>query len=316
MESVEAGSSLVVPYLSEFPEEPVSSFPIKTAVAERTVPLPTPVKLTSVEDLALAVVPKAAPSISVEAEIVLSPTQARTFLGCSARWWFKYGLSLPEPKTSSLAFGLAVHRALEINFLHKLESKENLETAGMVTIFRDCWMEQVGQTVFRDDENPRVLEKTGERLIAKYMDEVAPLVEPAAVEIDVQGVIGGVPVRGRIDLIDVHGRLVDIKTASRRPSCVPWDYAFQLATYRQITPGASGEARLDTLVKTNTVQLVQQSYEVGESDLRATQVLYPFIKESIRNGLYLPNRDSMMCSRRHCAFWEHCQKEYGGTVPA
>jgi putative RecB family exonuclease len=317
MESVETDPSLMFPCFSALgTEESVPNCPVTTAVAERTVSLPSPRNLTTVEDLALTVLPKAAPGISVEAEIALSPTQARTFLGCSARWWFKYGLSLPEPKTSSLAFGLAVHRALEINFLQKLESKENLETAGMVTIFRDCWMEQVGQTVFRDDENPRVLEKTGERLIAKYMDEVAPLVEPAAVEMDVRGVIGGVPVRGRIDLIDVHGRLVDIKTASRRPSCVPWDYAFQLATYRQITPGASGEARLDTLVKTNTPQLVQQSYEVGESDLRATQVLYPLIQESIRNGLYLPNRDSMMCSRRHCAFWVHCQKEYGGTVPA
>jgi hypothetical protein len=73
---------------------------------------------------------------------------------------------------------------------------------------------------------------------------------------------------------------------------------------------------LDTLVKTNAVQLIQHSYVVGDADLRATQVLYPFIQEAIRNGLYLPNRDSVMCSRRHCAFWQHCQKEYGGTVPA
>ena len=34
---------------------------------------------------------------------VLSPTQVRTYLDCSARWWFKYGLALPEPKNSSLA---------------------------------------------------------------------------------------------------------------------------------------------------------------------------------------------------------------------
>ena len=297
-------------------EDSLPGFSIETAVAERTTPFPSPVKLTPVEDVALAVVPKPTPRTALEADVVLSPTQARTFLGCAARWWFKYGLSLPEPKTSSLAFGLAMHRALEINFRQKLETKEDLETGGMVTVFRDCWGEQVSQTVFRQDENSRELVKLGERLIVKYMDEVAPRVEPAAVEMDVQGVIGGVPVVGRIDLIDVQGRLVDIKTASRRPSCVPWDYAFQLATYRQVTPGASGEARLDTLVKTNAVQLIQHSYVVGDADLRATQVLYPFIQEAIRNGLYLPNRDSVMCSRRHCAFWQHCQKEYGGTVPA
>ncbi len=305
MESIEEiGPSLA------FPSDFASDDPSVTTEQRPSV------RITPVDSLALTIIPKIVPESRVETEIVLSPTQARTFLGCSARWWFKYGLSLPEPKTSSLAFGLAMHRALEINFRQKLESKEDLETAGMVTIFRDCWMEQVGQTVFREDENPRELGKLGERLIARYMAEVAPLVKPAAVEMDVQGVIGGVAVRGRIDLLDVQGRLVDIKTASRRPSGVSWDYAFQLATYRQITPRASGEARLDTLVKTNTVQLVQQSYVVSDSDLRATQVLYPCIQESIRNGLYLPNRDSLMCSRRHCAFWHDCQKEYGGTVPA
>jgi len=101
MQSVETLPSPVLPCFPDLgSEESVSTSSVKTA--EQTVPFPKPVKLTSVEDLALAVVPK--PGISVEAEIVLSPTQARMFLGCSARWWFKYGLSLPEPKTSSLAF--------------------------------------------------------------------------------------------------------------------------------------------------------------------------------------------------------------------
>ena len=85
------------------------------------------------------------------------------------------------------------------------------------------------------------------------MDEVAPKVEPAAVELDVQGEISGVAVRGRVDVLDVEGRLIDFKTASRRPSCVAPAYAFQLATYQQITPGASGEVRIDSLVKTQTV---------------------------------------------------------------
>jgi hypothetical protein len=68
-----------------------------------------------------------------------------------------------------------------------------------------------------------------------------------------------------VDVLDVEGRLIDFKTASRRPSCVSPDYAFQLATYRQITPGASGEVRIDSLVKTQTVQIVQQAYTVEEA---------------------------------------------------
>ena len=132
-----------------------------------------------------------------------------------------------------------------------------------------------------------------ERLVAKYMDEVAPTVEPAAVELDVQGEISGVRVRGRVDVLDVEGRLIDFKTASRRPSCVSPDYAFQLATYQQITPGASGQVRIDSLVKTRTVQIVQQAYTVEEPDC--------------------PNRQSMLCSQKHCSFWKHCEEEFGGS---
>jgi CRISPR/Cas system-associated exonuclease Cas4 (RecB family) len=245
---------------------------------------------------------------------VLSPTQVRTFLNCSARWWFKYGLGEPEPKNSALALGSAVHRALEVNFREKITTKEDLDTLGVVALFRSEWQDQAEQTEFRDNEDPAGLGKLGEQLVSKYMDEAAPWIQPAAVEMGVAGEIGGVPVRGFVDLLDEEGRVVDLKTSARKPSGISPDYAFQLATYRQITPGACGEARLDTLVKTKTVQLIQQSYTVGEADLRATQVLYPLVREGIGNALYFPNRQSLTCSRRNCGFWRHCEREFGGAV--
>ena len=181
-------------------------------------------------------------------------------------------------------------------------------------VFREAWMEQVPETVFTSDESQGDLRRLGERLVAKYMDEVAPKVEPAAVELDVQGEISGVAVRGRVDVLDVEGRLIDFKTASRRPSRVSPDYAFQLATYQQITPGASGEVRIDSLVKTQTVQIVQQAYTVDEPDVRATQVLYPMAQKAMGTGMYCPNRQSMLCSQKHCSFWKHCEGEFGGRV--
>src|ERR1039458_5094258 len=177
---------------------------------------------------------------------------------------------------------------------------------------REAWMDQNPQTEFPSGESQGDMRRLGERLVAKYMDEVAPKVEPAAVELDVQGEISGVSVRGRVDVLDVEGRLIDFKTASRRPSCVSPDYAFQLATYRQITPGASGEVRIDSLVKTQTVQIVQQSYTVEEPDIRATQVLYPMAQKAMGTGMYCPNRQSMLCSHKHCSFWKDCEQERSG----
>ena len=149
---------------------------------------------------------------------VLSPTQVRTFLNCSARWWFKYGLKLPETKNSSLALGSAVHRTLEVNFREKIATREDLETLGVVALFRSEWQDQVAETAFRDDEDPGAIGKVGEQLIAKYMDEAAPWIQPAAAEVDVTGEIGGVAVRGKVDLLDEEGRIVDVKTSARKPS--------------------------------------------------------------------------------------------------
>jgi putative RecB family exonuclease len=247
---------------------------------------------------------------------VLSPTQVRTFLNCSARWWFKYGLSHPEPKNSALALGSAVHRALEYNFREKVTTHEDLDTLGVVALFLSEWQSLADEVVFREDEDPAALGKVGEQLVTKYMDEAAPWIQPAAVEVAVTGEIGGVPVRGIVDLLDEDGRVVDVKTAARRPSGVAPDYAFQLATYRQITPAASGEARLDTLVKTKAVQLIQQSYTVSSQDIRATEVVYPLVRDGIASGLYFPNRQSLTCSRRHCTYWQHCEREFGGIVSA
>jgi len=68
------------------------------------------------------------------------------------------------------------------------------------------------------------------------------------------------------------------------------------------------------MVKTVTPQIVQQSYTVGEADLRATQVLFPMVREAMGSGMYCPNRQSLLCSQKHCAFWKECQQEFGGTV--
>ncbi len=42
--------------------------------------------------------------------------------------------------------------------------------------------------------------------------------------------------------------------------------------------------------------------------------IYPLVQEGMQSGLYFPNRQSLLCSRRQCAFWRECQREFGGSV--
>jgi RecB family exonuclease len=247
-------------------------------------------------------------------------------MGCGAQYYFGKVEKLPDPPTGARTLGSAVHHALGENFSQKVETKEDLPTAGVIALYRDAWeqmllgdfRERRGYvalpTEFRDDEDPNELRAMGETLTRLYMDNAAPAIEPAAVELPVEGVIGGVKVRGYIDLLDVNGTVIDIKTAAKKPSGISAGYAFQVATYAQLVPDASGKARVDTLVKTKSPALVQKSLQIEQSDVDATAKLYPLVQKSIRAGVWVPNRASHLCGRRYCGFWRACERSFGGHV--
>jgi hypothetical protein len=66
-------------------------------------------------------------------------------------------------------------------------------------------------------------------LLRKYLEEAAPDIRPAALEQQVLGEIGGVKVRGYIDIVDVDGNIIEVKTAAKRPSGIDSGYAFSWA---------------------------------------------------------------------------------------
>ena len=259
--------------------------------------------------------PMPTPEVRINATEVLSPSQVRCFMDCQMRWWFKYGLKVPDPATANMALGRAVHSALGENFAQKVDTREDLPTEGVVALFREAWTNERDQTEFRDEENPQRLAATGEALVTKYMDQMAPTIDPAAVELKVDGEIAGIRVRGWIDLLDVEGRVIDIKTAKARPSSIEPMHKFQVATYAHLTSGASGEGRIDTLVKTKTPQVISQSFHITAEEMKAALTLYPAAQEAMRKQCYMPNRLSMMCSRRNCSYWRNCEREWGGEVP-
>lgn len=254
----------------------------------------------------------------------LSPSSCNQYLNCSAKYYYRKVERVPDPPTGALALGSAVHYALGANFAEKIDSHKDLPTADVLGLFHQGWkLKLAGQmpgdrdplpVQFRDDEIPTELEKMGEALVQKYMAEAAPSIAPAAVEVRVAGHIGGVPVQGYVDLLDITGRIIDIKTAARKPSDIDSGYRFQVATYSQLTPGANGKARVDTLTKTKTPALVQQELSIDQSDLDSTERLYPLVQRSIRAGTWLPNRASFLCSRKYCSAWRRCQADFGGKV--
>jgi RecB family exonuclease len=200
-----------------------------------------------------------APAVDTTLGELLSPSQVNTFLSCPAKWYFRYPLGLTEPPTGTLALGTAFHSVLAANFRQKIETKQDLPAQELEDSFGEAFPIAAENAEFREDEEPAALIETGRALVRKYMDDAAPWIQPKAVELPVEGMIAGVRVQGIVDLLDVEGRIIDFKTAARRPLGITPDYNLQLTTYSMITPGASGSCRLDAVTKTKTVQLVQQA---------------------------------------------------------
>lgn len=244
---------------------------------------------------------------------VLSPSQVRTFTDCSARWMFKYQWELPDPPSPALTLGQAVHAAIAVNFSQKIETREDLPADAVRKAYRDAFDELAPTTCFGADD-PSAIRAKGEELVALYLRDAAPRIQPKAVEMEVTGKIAGVHVRGRVDVIDQYDRIIDLKTSSRKPSQIDAAQAFQLATYARLVEGASGEVRVDTLVKTKLPQLVQIGRPISGQDYLATERIYPLVQAAAREGFYVPNRASTMCSRRNCPFWQACEDEFGGHV--
>lgn len=261
------------------------------------------------------VIPAALPGTAPQNDLgaVLSPSQVRTFRDCGAKWYYKYALGLPDPPNGALVRGRVVHKMAEAFFRAKLEGTVP-DPDDLQASFDEAWDRAANEAAFGADEDVDLLKRQAAVLTRRYLDEVAPEIEPAALELAVQGMIGGVPVRGFVDLVDRSGRIIDLKTAARKPTGVSADYAFQVATYRQLCPGASGMARVDTLVATKTPQVITQEYTVSLADMKMTEKLYPLVREAIREGIYLPNRASNLCSFKHCAFAATCEAEFGGRV--
>jgi hypothetical protein len=72
---------------------------------------------------------------------ILSPSQVKSFLDCSARWWFKYGAGLADPRNGALVRGTVVHKMAEGYFRAKLRG-DLWEPELMGDFFEATWNEE------------------------------------------------------------------------------------------------------------------------------------------------------------------------------
>lgn len=248
----------------------------------------------------------------------LRPTGINTFLDCSAKYLFQEIEHVATPNKAYLAFGSSIHRTLEKNYSQKIETKTDLPVDEAKQFFADVFDDEFGQVDKIDliDEKPGQIKDQGVKLIEKYQKEIAPRIIPVAVEQRIKVTFTGYDygLAGTIDLYDADSVILDHKTTSKKINgTIPEGYKRQISAYallEEATGRKVSAARIDYF-KRDTVEVKHLPVQIDKEHFFST---FQSVGEAIKNGVFIPNRNSFLCSKRYCKFFAECEKKFGGKV--
>jgi RecB family exonuclease len=186
--------------------------------------------------------------------------------------------------------------------------------AVLSTFDADWYAQNLEPLVFSERDSKESLTEKGRAMLRVYV-EAANGISPSAVEerfaLDLADPKTGedldVTLRGVIDLVELDGTIVELKTANRALEDGALDRHLQLSTYalaRFLFTGSVPKLRLDQLLKTKVPRL--ERYETSRTleDLSWTGQLLKGVAGAIRAGHFFPN-PSWRCSE--CEYFAHCQ---------
>lgn len=248
----------------------------------------------------------------------LRPTGINVFLECSAKYFFHEIEELDSPNKSYLAFGTSIHKTLEVNYSQKVETKTDLSVDEVKQVFAESIESEFEKVDKNDfvDEKPGTIKDQGIRLIEKYQKEIAPRIIPVAVEqrIKVKFKNYDYGIAGTIDLYDIDSIVVDHKTTSKQINgLIPENYKRQLSGYA-ILEEATGRNVLGTRIdyfKRDSAEIKHLSVPIDKDHFLS---MFQTIGDAIKKGVFVPNRNSYLCSKRYCKYWQECEKKFSGTV--
>ena len=194
----------------------------------------------------------------------VSASRLNCWLQCRLKFYFRYVLKLPKPKTTALHFGSVVHLVLQHWNLTRWR-RQPFEIAKLKQVFDSGWLDQ-GCVIDWDGEEPE--QKASAWLVLeKYFTETPIKADemPEAVEVPVEADLSqhGLPVLiGILDLVRAGGRIVDFKSAAKAPDkeMALHQNGVQLDCYSVLYREATGQREagreLHHLVKTKVPKLI------------------------------------------------------------
>jgi len=230
----------------------------------------------------------------------ITPSKVTTYLACPRKFAFRYVEQVPPAfKPAALAFGSAVHTALEA-FHRKCLDGEPVSADEIVSLFLSDWAaQQVDDLRFKEGEDAASLQALGVALIKAYVTAnpdlrvravewpfAVPLVDPET------GEVIGPDVHGVFDLVLDGDVIVELKTAARAYDAGTLARNLQFSAYAYAYRRLYGRdplVRVTALLKQKKPRIdTYEAPRTPEDDVRFVRVAAAVAK-AIRVEAFPPN---------------------------
>jgi len=249
----------------------------------------------------------------------ISPTSAKSYLGCSLKYFFEKVLRLKKPVPVALHCGKAVHAGLQAFHLARWRGQDDSPEA-VATAYGEAFValeRDEGPVNYPDAASREKARQDGLRVLAAYLDSPDCLSDrPRAVEVLLSERIDGLPVRltGAMDLVRGDLTPVDFKSAAARPDPdhAAFEHELQLVCYQLLLEATTGERppalELVYLVKTKVPQVLKVPVQpAGPRRKERVKAMLRAAIDGITARRFHP-QPGMQCSwcqfRNECAAWK------------
>jgi len=251
----------------------------------------------------------------MEDKLYIRSSSIYTWVSCPEKFYFQNIEKIQVPNKPYLAFGTSIHKSLEYNFSQKLNTKIDLA----LDEIKQHFSETIDKEFENVEENLEIEDKNkGIKLIELYAKNFLPKIQPLFVEkkimVDFENF--NIGLSGTIDLIDVDYVLIDYKTTNKYIEKLSEAYKIQVAgaypfLMEALTNIEPRYIRIDFFVKEKLPYI--KSVAINE-EKKYFYSIFSNVNKSVEAGLFMPRRDTFLCSRKLCPYWDICEKKNGGTV--
>lgn len=248
----------------------------------------------------------------------LSWSQASQYLKCGKQYRLQRIDKIPPayPRNGAAFCGQLGHKALEHNYLQKIDTGNDLQPDDVADVFATLFdAEPDLESIQWVGERPQTARDNTIRALQAHVRDLSPTIQPLAVEQRILIDLGDrVPfdLLTILDLVTVDHRVVDSKFYGRMKSQKDADADGQMTLYAlaYLSKYDDLPAELALAVSTRThspeTKMIATRRTWEQISWQLENQLKP-IYAAIAAGFFPARDDGWWCSKKWCAFYEQCK---------